>query len=541
MKILLLYANRFYFVKQVYPFGLDLIANHLGRFGYDATIEYPFLPRADLEKNIDEILAREAPDVIGIGIRNLDTAMACESLGDHEGPGFRTFYFLPEIRRMVEMIKRKLPDALIIAGGGAFTISPGAMLKELGVAFGIVGRGEEPLRLFLEAWPDEERMSRVPGLVRAVDGEYIIHPGRTPDFFNGGAMERDPKFNHAFETAGIPIQVKRGCNRNCSFCVEPAIEGRTFIFRDPDDVVQELKSIAETHGNARRIFFTDTEFNIPDPAYGKALVKKIIHHGLQDHFRFSSQFIPAPFDDPFARLLAEANFSIILTCDSFSDDVLKKNHSPYREADIVKARALLEKYKLNHTVNLIFGLPGETWETVDYTIQVMKRHPPDFSRLYEYTVGGRIYAGTPLCEYAEKEENSPRLYGEKSEGRLKPYYYCSPAPPLKLKEYIENALDWPLTHQDKMTDAARRSLAIPFLADRGRWREAMAMAYESDVSTLSATYDYLFRKLADAGRIQMAAALSELLINAIMESGPAPEYMDQLPLIRHYTSLLRRV
>ena len=33
-RVLLLYADSYYLVKQVYPFGLDLIANHLRRHGH---------------------------------------------------------------------------------------------------------------------------------------------------------------------------------------------------------------------------------------------------------------------------------------------------------------------------------------------------------------------------------------------------------------------------------------------------------------------------------------------------------------------------
>ncbi len=537
-KVLLLYANTFYFVKQVYPYGLDVIAHYLGRFGYDATIEYPFLPGEDLEENMSRILEREKPDLIGIGIRNIDTAMACERFGDYEGSGFRTFYFLPRIRRLIEILKRRQPGTPIIVGGGAFTISPAAMMKALEIEYGIVGEGEESLRLFLEAWPDERRMSLVPGLVRPAGDGYKINPRRTSEHMHQGPARRDAKFNHAFEAAGMPIRVKRGCNRNCSFCVEPAIEGRAFVFREPDDVVRELRSIAEAHENVRHVFFTDTEFNIPDLEYGTELITKIIKQGLHDRFRFSSQFIPAPLDDPFTELLARANFSIILTCDGFSDRVLKKNRSPHREADISKALELFDKFGLNHTVNLIFGLPGETRETVDRTIDGMRRHPPTFSRLYEYTVGGRIYAGAPLSGIAEKNENSPHLYGDPSEGLLQPYFYCSPEDPLTLKTYIEEALGWPMRFEDSMTDASRRALAPRFLADQARWPEALAIAYESPVSALSASYDYLFRKLADAGETSMARALSERFINAIMENGPASEYMDQLPLVRYYMNLL---
>ena len=36
-RILLLYADKYYLIKQVYPFGLDLIANYLTQHGYNVS------------------------------------------------------------------------------------------------------------------------------------------------------------------------------------------------------------------------------------------------------------------------------------------------------------------------------------------------------------------------------------------------------------------------------------------------------------------------------------------------------------------------
>lgn len=76
---------------------MDIIADYLRWHSYDVTIDFPFLPETDPETNLIGILEREDPDLIGLGLRNIDTCMACEKYGNHEGAGYRTFYFLPDV------------------------------------------------------------------------------------------------------------------------------------------------------------------------------------------------------------------------------------------------------------------------------------------------------------------------------------------------------------------------------------------------------------------------------------------------------------
>ena len=158
-RVLLLYTDRYYLIKQVYPYGIDLIGNYLRQSGHDVTVEYPFLPEPDLETNLLNILEKSMPDVIGFGIRNIDTCMSCETYGNYGDNDYKTFYFLPEIRKIADLIKKHAPGVPVIAGGGAFTISPAAILKYLRIEYGVVGEGEEPLRQFIEAFPDKEMMA----------------------------------------------------------------------------------------------------------------------------------------------------------------------------------------------------------------------------------------------------------------------------------------------------------------------------------------------------------------------------------------------
>jgi len=77
-KILLLYADRYYLLNQVYPFGLDMISNYLKKRGHSVDIAYPFLPHMDYRENIRSVIEQTDPDFVGIGIRNLDTCMSCD-------------------------------------------------------------------------------------------------------------------------------------------------------------------------------------------------------------------------------------------------------------------------------------------------------------------------------------------------------------------------------------------------------------------------------------------------------------------------------
>jgi len=537
-RVLLLYADRYYLIKQVYPFGLDLIADYLRQYGHDVTVEYLFLPELDLETNLSNILEKSRPEVIGLGIRNIDTCMACETYGNYAGNDYKTFYFLPEIRKIVDLIKKNAPGLPIIAGGGAFTISPEAILKYLRIEYGVVGEGEEPLRQFIEAFPNKRMIDRIAGLVR-FDGGYRVNSRKAYSSIEDALLPvRDKKFHYAYETGGLPVQVKRGCNQGCSYCVEPIIEGREIVFRKMDRIIEELKSVSQKYEGIRNIFFVDTEFNLPDLTFCSQLVERIIEEGLHDRFSFASQFLPRPFDSDLAGLLAKAGFSIILTCDSFADEVLKRNHTSYRERDICNTLDVCEQRGLACTISMIFGLPGETYETVTYSLELMKRYSPGFSRRYEYTIGGRIYKGTRLCRSIEKGAEEAHLYGTRSEGYIEPYYFCAPESPFKLKQHIEKALGYAIAYENRYDETAARSLAIAYMADQEQWDEVVSTFLESDLLVRSRIYDYLFRRLTGTGRNDDARAVSENLLSAIGKDNKDLRYRDQMDLIRFYLSLL---
>lgn len=536
-RVLLLYTDPYYLVEQVYPYGLDLLATRLREEGVEARIEYAFLPSADPAANLTKTVADFRPDLVGLGIRNIDTCMACEDYGDVAGEGYRSFFFLPRIREAANAVREVLAGVPIICGGGGFTVAPRQILDYLDVGFGVAGEGEAALSAFVQAWPDQDRLAQIPGLVIRGEKGFTENPRGKFAFPGAQIPARDPGFRHSFESVGLPVRVKRGCNQACSFCVEPIIEGRTFIFRDIPDVVNELQAAARMDG-VNKIFFVDTEFNIPDPDYGTALVEGLLAKGLHSRFRFASQFLPRPFTNDFAILLAKAGFSVILTCTSFADEVLEASGVSYREADILHALDLCAEHGIDATVDLIFGLPGETWETVDHSIRRMTDLPATSQRHYEYTVGARVYPGTAMARRIG-EEGGRNVYGNPTPGLLELCFHCVPASPLELKRYVDSRVPSPMRFDNALSESLRARLAVGYLADHGRFREADDAYLSLSLPDQSVVFDYYFRSLADAGYPGRARLAAENLREAIDESNN-PAYRGQAGVIDYYLAILSR-
>ena len=56
------------------------------------------------------------------------------------------------------------------------------------------------------------------------------------------------------------MQTKRGCPHRCAYCSYPVLEGKAYRFRDPKDVVDEIKVLI-TKYDADYYTITDSVFN----------------------------------------------------------------------------------------------------------------------------------------------------------------------------------------------------------------------------------------------------------------------------------------
>jgi hypothetical protein len=279
-----------------------------------------------------------------------------------------------------------------------------------------------------------------------------------------------------------------------------------------------------------------SKFNIPDLTYCTDLVTAILHEGLEGRFRFVTQLVPKPLNSNFLRLLGEAGFSVVLTSESFSNSVLNQNHMAYKDDDIVQAIEACSKAVVNCTVSLIFGLPGETPETMAHTLARMKEYPVGPMRTYEYTVGGRIYQGTPLCDYVEHEKPTNHLYGTPSGGYLAPYYFCSPYSPFEVERFVRTAFPDLQCHDSRYDAETHQRLAISYLCDQGLWVDAVGCFLTAKPSVQEAAYDYLLKQLVRLERWDDAKTISMAFLDNMEKQGAADS--GQVDVAKFYLSHL---
>ncbi|MEJ2694924.1 MAG: hypothetical protein P8166_18385, partial [Candidatus Thiodiazotropha sp.] len=102
--------------------------------------------------------------------------------------------------------------------------------------------------------------------------------------------------------------------------------------------------------------------------------------------------------------------------------------------------ATLERYLtygIDVQASLIFGLPGESYRSIDQTLDLVQAFP---SVSFNYSSGARIYANTPLFAQA-RHSGANHVYGAGTDDPLGISLYSEPAPPWEIETYLRERLN----------------------------------------------------------------------------------------------------
>ena len=397
------------------PIAFDYLSTPLRHAGFNVEL-LDLCFSDDYESQIVAYCRRQRPDYWGVTLRNTDDVYFASG-----------FNFLQQIKHMVELLRQEA-DVPITMGGVGFSVMPEKILDYMGIDFGVVTEGEFSFPELLTRLESSHDVSDISGLVFR-DGPVIrrnpIAKNQFGDLKGIGSHARELVDNPLyFEVGGqIGIETKRGCNRRCIYCVEPLAKGQQVRLRDPVHVVDEMEHLV--HRGVNVFHINDSEFNL-SISHPIALCEEICKRGLQSQIQWYAYGMPAPFPDKLAAAMRKAgcvgmNFGVDSACDKMLK-VLRRTFSP---RDIENAVNTAKRHGLEHIVELLFGAPGETKETIRETIDFVKRIDPD---RVSVTVGLRIFPGTELERMIRSEGltlMNRNLYGEVSDNEdlLKPIFY----------------------------------------------------------------------------------------------------------------------
>jgi hypothetical protein len=246
---------------------------------------------------------------------------------------------------------------------------------------------------------------------------------------------REPLYAPAY---GFPVRLRTGCAMQCSYCTA-ANMGRVHGDGDVGEVVAEIESlIAVARGKGMPVlplFLAADEVNLPDARLLERVLRELVERDLAKAILWRGYFNPTPLPDELCRLIRATNGTVSMTVDSASDAVLARNGKPFRRRHLDEAVARVVEHGITLELGLIFGMPGETEETLADTVDWVHRLPPAVEVVY--AAGARVYPGTPLARTAAA---GPEHVVRVGDGPLDPVGYCALGAPRPLARRLEGLL-----------------------------------------------------------------------------------------------------
>jgi radical SAM superfamily enzyme YgiQ (UPF0313 family) len=418
MRVLIISPNREVTPDPVYPLGAAYVAAAARKAGHEVDL-LDVLFSDDVTAAVTDRIASFAPDLVGVSIRNIDNVaypLSVSYMGDNS--------------TVIDAV-RSVFSGPVVLGGSGFTMMPDEMLSALGETIGIVGEGEQAIVRLVRALSGSGDFSDVPGLIMTDNGRIRVK--NPPRLIDGIDDLPRPTFELCENAAYLKwggmgsVQSKRGCPLGCIYCVYPVVEGRSVRVREPKAVVDEIEFLLDRWG-VDTYFIVDSVFNNP-PEHAHEIAREIIRRGLT--VRLSAYMSPAFITEPLIADLRRAGLTgLDLGADSLADPVLLRLGKNFTKKEVVAAIKTAHAAGMMTCLNIIFGAPGETPDTMRETADLVDELSPT---AHHAMVGIRIFPRTGLERVAVAE-------GLIEEGSLTldPVFYISPAVKDDVVEFVHD-------------------------------------------------------------------------------------------------------
>lgn len=364
------------------PIGLLNLAAWVDTHGHSSQIYDCYAHPGD-DRRLIETIRREKPDFLGVSAT--------------------TSSFLDGVR-IAEKAKEIHPDIRVVFGGVHVSGLREPLLRRFPVIdFGVVGEGEEALRALLDGTVPAE----ISGMLYR-DGEEVCFTGFRQETLSmddlpfpaygklDGYPERYtlPIFSYP-KAPNTTIITSRGCPFQCSYC-DRSVFRRTYRYNSAE-YMMNLFSWLRDEWNIRHVNIYDDTFLLHRKRI-ETFCRLKIESGLNTTFNCAAR--SEQIDEEMLKLLKRAGCWMISLGMETGDPELLKRHRSYgtdrdpREAldEIERTSRLIKKAGIRVKGLFMMGLPGETEETIDRTMEFVFRLPLDDFNLSKLTP----FPGAPM-------------------------------------------------------------------------------------------------------------------------------------------------
>ena len=301
------------------------------------------------------------------------------------------------VEQCARWLREERPELPLLSGGIHPTLVPEQVIASDVFDFVCVGEGEHALLDLANALGNGKSATRIPNIwaVDAESGRVIRNPLR-PILTNLDMLplpDRD-LFGFADILANnggvVDMMAGRGCPYNCSYCCNHALKacykglGRYVRFRGVSNVLAEIRQLAERY-HIKTLNFQDDTFSL-----NRHWVTEFCRaYGTEHTFPFWINTRVEHLDEDLIRDLAQAGCQRVRIGIESGNEELRKTilKRLMSNDDFRRAFRLLHKHGIEtYTCNMI-GIPGETPEMIQETIDLNRELAPtrfQFSVFYPY-------------------------------------------------------------------------------------------------------------------------------------------------------------
>lgn len=322
-------------------------------------------------------------DGLNLNLTNKEIARRCAQ-ADLVGISVLSDYFL----KAADLSKRlKKMGKIVVVGGPHPTALPQLTLAKTKADYLIIGEGERVLYELIKVIKEGKKRKyiKIKGVVSPVYKKLSFAPFLAdlsslpiPDW-----EQMDPRTYQQAPHGGLvkhfpvaPIMTSRGCPYECKFCASPYLWKRRIRFRQPAEVVAEIRYLVENFG-VKEIHIEDDNFTLKRE-HAEEICQRIIREKIKISWATPNGIRADKIDLELLKLMKKAGcYSLAFGIESGNQEILTKIAKHSSLATIKKAVTMAHQIGLITQGFFIFGLPGETPETIRQTIDFAKSLPLD--------------------------------------------------------------------------------------------------------------------------------------------------------------------
>ena len=269
----------------------------------------------------------------------------------------------------------------------------------------IRGEPEWTILDLIRTLENKQLNSIVLGCTMRVNDKIAVHPDRE---FNENLDSLGYPAWHYFDSTKyihpifnkpyVMVNTSRGCSHSCIFCVASIFYGKKVRIRSIKSVLDEIEHYVIGKLGIQHIWMYADDFT-KSPEYVKDLCRGIINRKIKITW-WSNTRVDKNDPEMFHLMKQAGCYMLSIGGESGNAEILKTIKKGTKPENIERTVEILRKVGINSLVYFLIGLPGETKDTIQETLNFCKRINPDYVEFYPATP----YPGTEFYDIAIKQK-----------------------------------------------------------------------------------------------------------------------------------------